>query len=353
MNLLVAAQTVLAEAGTPLHIKELTQRMLDRNLWSTEGKTPVDSVSSALSVDIKQRGQASIFERTQPGTFGLRAWSVPNGAGDTAPAIPAVPTSAPHGASTASSSPDAKSTVSFVDAAEQVLDRFANRQPMHYREITDRALKLGLIATAGQTPEATMYSQNLLENDRRTKRGEPPRFVKHGKGLVGLAKWQGQGLAAQIDAHNTAIRKRLHARLQSMKPHEFETLIGKLLGALGFANIGVTAPSGDGGIDVRGTLVVGGVIRTRMAVQVKRWKNNVQAPTVQQVRGSLGVHDQGLIITTSDFSKGARQEAEQTDKTPVALMNGEQLVALLVEHNILVRRTSHDLIDLGEDEDEE
>ena len=66
----------------------------------------------------------------------------------------------------------------------------------------------------------------------------------------------------------------------------------------------MTPASGDGGIDVRGTLVVGDVIRTRMAVQVKRWKRNVQAPTVQQVRGSLGTHEQGLIVTTSDFRQG-------------------------------------------------
>jgi len=36
-----------------------------------------------------------------------------------------------------------------------------------------------------------------------------------------------------------------------------------------------------------------------MAGQVKRWKRNVQAPMVRQVRGSLGTHEQGLIITTS------------------------------------------------------
>ena len=41
-----------------------------------------------------------------------------------------------------------------------------------------------------------------------------------------------------------------------------------------------------------------------MAVQVKRWKNNVQAPTVQQVRGALGAREQGLIIATSNFSSG-------------------------------------------------
>lgn len=46
-------------------------------------------------------------------------------------------------------------------------------------------------------------------------------------------------------------------------------------------------------------------VRIRMAVQAKRWSENIQAPTVQQVRGALGTHEQGLIITTSDFSKGA------------------------------------------------
>jgi len=71
---------------------------------------------------------------------------------------------------------------------------------------------------------------------------------------------------------------------------------------------------------------------------------------VQQVRGSLGTHEQGLIITTSDFSTGARKEAARPDATPVALMNGEQLVVLLVEHNIGVTRRSHDLIELGEDD---
>jgi restriction system protein len=117
---------------------------------------------------------------------------------------------------------------------------------------------------------------------------------------------------------------------------------------LGFHDVTITGRSGDGGVDVRGTLVVGDVIRTRMAVQVKRWKANVQAPIVQQVRGSLGTHDQGLIITTSDFSAGARVEAERPNAVPVALMNGQQLVTLLIEHDLGVRRVAYNLIELAE-----
>ncbi len=69
---------------------------------------------------------------------------------------------------------------------------------------------------------------------------------------------------------------------------------------------------------------------------------------MQQVRGSLGSHDQGLIITTSDFSKGAVMEAGLPDRVPVGLMNGEQLVALLVTNGIGVSKRSHELIELGE-----
>ena len=159
----------------------------------------------------------------------------------------------------------------------------------------------------------------------------------------------GHGLESQIEGHNQQVRKDLHKRLLAMKPGEFEVLVSLLLTEMGFETVEVTKLSGDGGIDVRGTLVVGEAVRIKMAVQAKRWKNNVQAPVVQQVRGSLGAHEQGLIITTSDFSPGAVKEAAQPDKTPIALMNGEQLVMLLMEHDIGVLRSTPDLFELDED----
>ena len=41
---------------------------------------------------------------------------------------------------------------------------------------------------------------------------------------------------------------------------------------------------------------------------------------------------------TSDFSKGAKDEADRADATVVGLMNGEQLVTPLVENEIGDRR---------------
>jgi restriction system protein len=195
-----------------------------------------------------------------------------------------------------------------------------------------------------------MYAQILGDIQRMARRGEKSRFTKCGRGLVGLTQWESSGLVYQIEQHNKGVRKELLEHIGKMTPAEFEALVGRLLTAIGFELVSVTPINNDGGIDVRGTLIVGDSIKIRMAVQAKRWKSNVPTPVVQQVRGSLGAHEQGLIITSSNFSAGARKEAERPDATPVALMNGDQLINLLIENDILVRRTGYDLIELGEEE---
>jgi restriction system protein len=336
-----AIYQVLCEAGSPLSIHEITQRILAERLWTTQGKTPEATISATLSSDVKELGAASRFIYTGPSQYGLNpeyqpvhkqiglANNLKIRVGDNV------------------NVQDARS-YSFTDAAEHILRTFADYQPMHYQAITEKALELKLLSTKGLTPEATMYAQIITEIDRRKKRGEQPRFVMHGKGMVGLAVWEPEGLAGIIENHNRTVRKKLLKKIQEMPAAEFEKLIARLLTALGFEDVIVTPYSGDKGIDIRGTLVVGDSVRTRMAVQVKKWKNNIQAPVIQQVRGSLSTHEQGLIITTSDFSKGAAMEANLPDKIPVALMNGERLVELLVENNIGITRTSHDLIEMEE-----
>lgn len=368
MNVLDAVHAVLLVAGSPLSATVITQRMLDLGLWATNGKTPVATVSARLAVDIKQHGPASRFRRVGKGLFTLGgdfaepAVAVPLGFADDEGDVSRSDAvgnesltvsgerSGPIGDVELAAEPS-RTTMTFLDAAVSVLDRYGERRPMHYREIARIAMEQGLLQTSGRTPEATMYAQILTETKRRTRRGEQPRFVLHGKGLVGLAAWIDPSLATQIDRHNRDVRRALLERLKAMRWDDFEGLVGRLLTDMGFEDVVVTARHGDGGVDVRGTLMVGDVIHTRMAVQVKRWKGNVQAPVIQQVRGSLGAHEQGLIITTSDYSPGARIEALRSDATPVGLMNGEQLVLLLVEHEIGVRRTGHEIIDLDGDID--
>jgi restriction system protein len=340
MDVKSAAIQVLQQVGTALHAKEITERIMAAGLWYSEGKTPEATVSARLYSDIKNNGDKSPFVKVGQQTFTLRDSVTPNDASATTPDVRET-----------TKLPSTNAGFSFTDCAQRVLEEFGGKKPMHYKEITEKALQKGWLVTGGKTPEATMYAQVITEIKRQQKRGERPRFVQHGRGYVGLSQWMGRGLAFQIEQHNHQVRKVLRERLISMKAAEFEELISQLLAEMGFELVEVTKYSGDGGIDVRGTLVVGEVVRIKMAVQVKKWKlkNNVQAPVVQQVRGSLGVHEQGLIITTSDFSSGAVKEATQANKTPIALMNGDQLVMLLMEYGIGVHRSTPDLFEIDEE----
>ena len=333
---------ILEQAAEPLHYGEITKRILSQGLWHTSGKTPDETVNARLAVDIKHNGTASLFIRPSPGYYAV------NPKPDIRPpsAVLSPTSSVRSPLPTADRQlPTASKSISFTDAAERILDDSASKQ-LHYRDITRLALDQHLLDTTGKTPEATMYAQILTEVKRRRQRRDQQRFMLLGKGMVSLAKWQASGIAYQVDEANKQARDKLLKHIKTMKPYDFENLVSQLLLALGFEEVEVTSRSNDGGIDVRGTLVVGDVIRTRLAVQVKRWKNNVQAPVIQQVRGSLGTHEQGLIITTSDFSKGARDEATRANATPVGLMHGEQLVDLLIQNEIGITLTPLQLIQL-------
>lgn len=333
MSALSAAEQVLRNAGTALDYREISRLAIEHGYWQSKGKTPWATVGAQLYSDIRKRGKESRFMQTGPEIFALN---------------PAQASDQPTPLAKEKKSPGKK--ISFTAAAEKILRERSEKTPVHYRDLTREALERDLLDTEGKTPEATMYAQILTEVRRYKARGEQPRFHTSKGGFISLTEWQGTGLAFDIEQHNRAIRSKL---LQSLKSKEFkakafEELIGELLARIGFEEIEVTAYSKDGGIDVRGTLLVGDVIRTRMAVQAKKWKHNVQSQTVRDVRGSLCVHEQGLIITTSDFSKRAKEEASRPGAPVVALMNGEQLVAMLIEHQLLVTCQSHDILALSE-----
>jgi restriction system protein len=235
-----------------------------------------------------------------------------------------------------------KIQMTYLDAAYQVLHSAG--QPLHYAEITRQALEQGLIAPAGLTPDATMGSRLYTDTQE-----EGSRFVRAGKGAFDLAKPKRGGIEEQVRVINQHTRERLGQLLHSMPAKRFESLIMELLLAIGFdeSTLQVTTYQGDGGIDVVGVYRAAGLTEINVAVQAKRWKGNVQSPTVTQLRGSLQVHQQGIIITTSDFSSGARKEAVAANKTHITLINGEQLIDMLVRGRVGVieRKLTVDALD--------
>jgi restriction system protein len=232
----------------------------------------------------------------------------------------------------------------FKDAAYEILKQAG--EPLHYNEITDRALAKGILTTSGQTPHATMGSRLYTDTLRPDSQ-----FRRVDKGVFGLRERQPGDVSQTILRLNNQTRKKLHQLISNMPPERFEALVKELLIALGFdeTTVEATSYSKDGGIDVRGIMNGGGITEVNAAVQVKRWKKNVQAPMVQQLRGSLNIQQQGIMVTTSDYSSGAKKEAEAPGKTRISLVNGEQLVDLLIRYNIGVKSEQHTLISLDEE----
>lgn len=238
--------------------------------------------------------------------------------------------------------------LTFADAAEDVLKRHSKGAPMHYREITDLAVSDELIEPSGQTPAASMNVALRQDIKRKDLSGRDQRFRAHGRGMYSLAVAD-EPLGGAVHGKNAEVRRQLRERLADLDPQLFEQVIGELLAAIGYEDVEVTKYVGDGGIDVRATLTVGGVTRVQTAIQVKRWARNVSGRTVRELRGALGPHERGLIITLSGFTKAAVEDATSQTRMPISLVDGDRLLDLLMEHDIGVIRRRVTVYELDEE----
>jgi hypothetical protein len=66
----VAAQ-VLKDAKHPMRCKDIVQVMLDKGLWSTNGKTPHATIYAAILREIQTKGDKARFRKTDRGQFTL------------------------------------------------------------------------------------------------------------------------------------------------------------------------------------------------------------------------------------------------------------------------------------------
>ena len=138
------------------------------------------------------------------------------------------------------------------------------------------------------------------------------------------------------DMQNNLERELLN-KIKGNPPEFFEQLVLDLLVGMGYggsrADAEVVGRSGDGGID--GIIKEDPLGLDRVYVQAKRWEPNVSRPVVQAFAGALqGQRAQkGIFITTSNFSNKARKYVETIDST-VILIDGDQLVQLMIKYNV-------------------
>ncbi|MCC6475721.1 restriction endonuclease [bacterium] len=136
-----------------------------------------------------------------------------------------------------------------------------------------------------------------------------------------------------------ALADEILSKVKSCSPRFFERLVVELLVKMGYGGsvdetARVVGKSGDGGID--------GIIKEDklgldiIYVQAKRWENPVGAKEVRDFSGSLDYHGakKGVFITTSDFTKDAREYVTRTGEKKIVLLTGFELAQLMIDHDI-------------------
>jgi hypothetical protein len=70
MSTLAVVEEILRETAVPMSVREIVERAGMR--LPSKSKTPDTVVARDLSMDIKRKGEGSLFARTSPGRYTLR-----------------------------------------------------------------------------------------------------------------------------------------------------------------------------------------------------------------------------------------------------------------------------------------
>ncbi len=71
MSTLAVVEEILRETGVPMSVREIVERAGVR--LPSKSKTPDTVVARDLSMDLKRKGEGSLFARTTPGRYTLRS----------------------------------------------------------------------------------------------------------------------------------------------------------------------------------------------------------------------------------------------------------------------------------------
>jgi len=133
-------------------------------------------------------------------------------------------------------------------------------------------------------------------------------------------------------------------QLKTVSPDFFERIIVEVIVQMGYGGTRRDAgqavgKSGDGGID--------GIIKEDrlgldiIYLQAKRWQGTVGRPEIQKFAGALQGQraKKGIFITTSDFTKEAREYAAMIE-SKIVLIDGKQLAQYMIDFNVGVSTVS-------------
>jgi len=174
------------------------------------------------------------------------------------------------------------------------------------------------------------------------------RLKKKGKIGIEVVSTPTQDLSEIYEYYDEKFRNQLLERLYELTPRQFENFSKRLLKVYGFVKLNVTKVSSDGGIDGYGELKLG-LASINVAFQCKKWQGNIGRPEIDKFRGATqGKFEQGIFFTTSDFTKGATEVSIQKGAVPIILLNGHEIVDLMIQKGLGVERKPIQLYEIDE-----
>ena len=64
-----AAAQVLKDARQPMRCRDIVRTMLDKGMWTSDGKTPHATIYAAILREIQTKGEKARFKKTDRGLF--------------------------------------------------------------------------------------------------------------------------------------------------------------------------------------------------------------------------------------------------------------------------------------------
>lgn len=126
--------------------------------------------------------------------------------------------------------------------------------------------------------------------------------------------------------------------LKKVDPVRFERIVLDLMEKMNYGTGSMTKLSHDGGID--GIVNEDELGLQKIYLQAKRYsENKVNEKEIQNFVGALGcsIVSKGVFITTSFFDERAKRKAEAAQGKVVRLIDGDELVTLMIKYNLGVQ----------------
>ncbi len=175
---------------------------------------------------------------------------------------------------------------------------------------------------------AEYYGKPLIKDDKSTST-----ITHHINELTPTEQLDNAFATIQSD-----LATELLSKVMEQTPIFFEQLVVELLVKMGYGgsfenSAHVTPLTNDEGID--GIIYEDKLGLDKIYIQAKRWAGQVSRPMIQQFAGALSGQKatKGVFITTSDYSKEARQFVRDAQQK-IVLINGQELANYMIEYNV-------------------